>query len=66
MVGALDVLTIVGRVEALPILRAKFKAWRDIDSKTTHPPNPNRPRLYYSALEVKAKRAISAIETRSK
>lgn len=66
MVGALDVLAMGGSADALPILRQKAKKWQDADAKTTHRSNPNTPLLYYSALEVKAKKAISAVEARSK
>jgi hypothetical protein len=66
MVGALDVLAMGGTADALPILRQKTRDWQDADTKTTHSSNQSVPLLYYSALEVKARRAISAIETRSK
>jgi len=66
MLGALNVLTVGGSADALSVLRSKVMEWRDTDGKTIHHPNPNAPLLYYSVLEVKAKRAIDAIEARSK
>ena len=66
MVGALDVLAIGGRADALPILRQKAKEWQDLDGKPYRPRSQKAPFLYYSALEVKAKKAIYAIEARIK
>jgi hypothetical protein len=66
MIGALDVLALGGGVEALPILSQKTRDWQNTDTKTTHSLKKGTPLLYYSALEIKARRAISAIETRSK
>lgn len=65
MVGALDVLAIGGSADALPFLRQKAKEWQSPDARMDNTPNPNAPLLYYSVLEIKAKRAISAIEARS-
>ena len=65
MVGALNVLAAGGRTPALPVLREKAKQWEGESDQPVNTSNPVKPILYYSVLEIKAKRAIDEIEDRS-
>jgi hypothetical protein len=66
MVGALNVLAEGGSAAALPVLRQKVGQWKAKADQATDTSNPVKPILYYSVLEIKAKRAIDAIEERRK
>ena len=66
MMGALDVLSFGGSTEVLPVLRSKAAEWRDKGAQPAPNPHPNGPVLYYVPLRIKAEKAISAIEERSK
>jgi hypothetical protein len=64
MVGALNVLAAGGSAAALPVLREKARQWEAKADQPADGSNPAKPIIYYSVLEIKAKRAIYAIEKR--
>ena len=66
MVGALNVLATGGSAAALPVLKEKTAQLEAKDNQPVDTSNPVKPILYYSVLEVKAKRASDAIEKRRK
>jgi len=66
MVGVLNVLAAGGSPAALPVLREKAGQWQVQTDRPVDRSNPVKPILYYSVLEIKAKRAIEAIEKRRK
>jgi hypothetical protein len=66
MVGALNVLAVGGSPAALPVLREKVNQWEVNVNKPVDTSNPGKPILYYSVLEIKAKRALAEIEERCK
>ncbi len=66
MMGALDVLAFGGSAEALPALRSKAAEWRDKGAEPPGNPRPDGPVLYYVPLRIKAEKAISGIEERTK
>ena len=66
MVGALNVLAAGGNTAALPVLREKAGQWQVKMDQPIDSPNTVKPIFYYSVLEIKAKRAIDAIEERCK
>ena len=66
MLGALDVMAIGGDAKSLPFLRKKVVELRNIGTKTIAKPKPGAPVFYYPVLRIKAERAISAIEERTK
>ncbi len=66
MVGALNVMAAGGDAAALPVLREKAEQWEAKASQPRLSSKPMKPVFYYSVLEIKAKRAIDAIEARQK
>lgn len=66
MMGALDVFAIGGGAQALPVLRSKVVEWSNKSAETADNPDPDAPVLYYTPLRIKAEKAVSAIEKRSK
>jgi hypothetical protein len=66
MVGALNVLAAGGDRAALPVLREKLRQWEKQAGRQKKESPPGKPILYYSVLEIKAKRAIAEIDARQK
>ena len=66
MVGALNVLAAGGNIEALPVLREKAEQWKANMDKSVDTTHIVKPIFYYTVLEIKAMRAIDAIEERCK
>ena len=66
MVGALNVMAAGGDAAALPVLRGKAEQWEAKADQPRPSSKPMKPVFYYSVLEIKAKRAIDAIEARRK
>ena len=64
MVGALNVLASGGSSAALAVLREKAGQWEARADQPLDTGKPDNPILHYSVLEIKARRAIDAIEAR--